>query len=229
LYVVSGSFTTEAERRARQAALNANPPNPGSILVKDKAETWEVIHPKLDTFEASADGLNIKKMIAAGSGTPLHFLAEPESSTRTTAEAAGGPTFRHYQQRQEFFFWMLQTILKAVVARRKMVDNNISLKAETTINGSDISGRDNASLATAATTIHAAFAQLRDKNLIDDAELLRVVYKFAAETVNPQEMIERARANPTSNREDKPDIPTPAPYTPPVKLDPITGEPKDDF
>jgi hypothetical protein len=28
-------------------------------------------------------------MIAAGAGIPMHFLAEPEGATRTTAEAAG--------------------------------------------------------------------------------------------------------------------------------------------
>ena len=86
---MSAKFSNKAEKLARQAELSANPPSPGSILVTDDSETWTVINPTLASFEASEDGLALKKMIAAGSGNPLHFLAEPESATRTTAESVG--------------------------------------------------------------------------------------------------------------------------------------------
>ncbi len=66
-----------------------------------------MLNPELESGDAATDGLALKKMIAAGAGVPLHFLAEPESATRTTAEAAGGPTFRRFEQRQQFFLWML--------------------------------------------------------------------------------------------------------------------------
>ena len=92
LFVVQAKFASEAQRKARQTALNANPPKPGSILVADENETWKALSPRLESGDAEKDGLAIKKMIAAGAGIPLHFLAEPESATRTTAEAAGGPT-----------------------------------------------------------------------------------------------------------------------------------------
>ncbi|MEP7358603.1 MAG: hypothetical protein ABI847_15245, partial [Anaerolineales bacterium] len=121
MYVVRGVFTSREDRLARQAELNANPPNPGSILVTDaQTEAWGVLHPQLDSFEAGEDGLALKKMLAAGSGNPMHFLAEPESSTRTTAEAAGGPTFRHYEQRQQFFLWLLADVARVCVARRNL-------------------------------------------------------------------------------------------------------------
>ena len=96
LYVVSGSFISEDARKARQAQLAANPPSPGSILVTDSSETWSVITPKLEALDANQDGLTLKKLIAAGVGIPMHFLAEPEGSTRTTADSAGGPTFRRF-------------------------------------------------------------------------------------------------------------------------------------
>ena len=95
----------------------------------------------------------MKKMIAAGSGIPLHFLAEPEGSTRTTAEAAGGPTYRHFEQRQRFFLWLLTDLLKVVVYRRSLVDAHVSRRAEVTLNGADISARDNVSLSLAAGNI----------------------------------------------------------------------------
>src|SRR5512137_390683 len=52
MYLVQGNYTSAAERLARQAELNANPPNPGSILVADKSETWTVINPQLHSTEA---------------------------------------------------------------------------------------------------------------------------------------------------------------------------------
>ena len=62
--------------------------------------------------------------------------------------------------------------------------------------GGDISGRDNAALALAATQIVSAFAVIRDRGLIDDAELLRLAYRFAGELVDVEEMLERGKAAP---------------------------------
>ncbi len=102
IYRVKAAFTSETARRTRQLELAANPPSPGSILVTDESEDWSVISPKLEALDAQTDGLALKKMIAAGAGVPMHFLAEPESATRTTAEAAGSPTHRKFEQRQRF-------------------------------------------------------------------------------------------------------------------------------
>jgi hypothetical protein len=187
LYAVKARFSSEAERLARQAALNANPPTPGSILVTDESETWDVISPKLDSVEANTDGLALKKMIASGAGLPLHFLAEPESATRTTAEAAGGPTYRHFEQRQEYFLWLLGDLLRAVLRRRALVNRHIPQDPEFILRGADISARDNTTLASAASTAAEAFTPLRDRGLIDDAELLRLVYRFAGETTSRKE------------------------------------------
>jgi len=112
LYNVKSKFSSEAERLSRQAQLNSVPPSPGSILVTDENETWSVIQPTLASADANEDGLSLKKMIAAGTGLPLHFLAEPESATRTTAEAAGGPTFRRFEQRQRYFMWLSMTFFR---------------------------------------------------------------------------------------------------------------------
>jgi hypothetical protein len=193
LYVVRSRFSSEAERIARQRSLNANPPGPGSILVADESESWEVISPKLESADANTDGLALKKMLAAGAGVPLHFLAEPESSTRTTAEAAGGPTYRHYEQRQQFFTWMVRDLLRAVVNRRALVDRRVSRKAEVQVFGADISARDNVSLGSAAQSALAVFAALRDRKLIDDSELLRVVYRFAGEAGDIEALLKRGK------------------------------------
>jgi hypothetical protein len=225
IFWVKARFGSQAERMARQAELNANPPSPGSILVTDETEEWAVMSPKLESHEASEDGLAIKKMIAAGSANPLHFLAEPESATRTTAESAGGPTFRHYEQRQLYFKWMLHDLATVIVRRRKMVDRLISADAELIVTGTDISARDNAALATAASVIVASMTTMRDRGLIDDDELLRIVYRFAGEVVDLEELLKRGKAAPPPKVPPKPA--GEASRTPDqVKIDPDTAEPE---
>jgi len=230
LYIVRARFTSDAERRARQSALNTSPPSPGSILVTDENENWDTLHPRLESDEAGQDGLAIKKMLAAGAGIPLHFLAEPEGATRTTAEAAGGPTYRHFEQRQRFFLWLLGDVLQAVVNRRSMLDHRVSRRAEIRLHGADISARDNIALAMAAGNISPALYTLRDRGLIDDAELLRLVYRFCGESVNVEEMLARGRQAPVSRQAEPEGSAQPAaPRSQPLKVDPASGEMKGGF
>ena len=193
LFVVKGRFLSEAQRIQRQSQLNSSPPAPGSILVTTDSEEWTTLSPNLEAPDAAADGLSLKKMIAAGAGLPLHFLAEPESATRTTAEAAGGPTYRYFEQRQLFFLWLIEDVLRVVLRRRAFFDRLIKSECELTVSGADISARDNDALAAASAKILATLITLRDRSLIDDAELLRLVYRFAGEPVNIQEMLERGQ------------------------------------
>ena len=193
LFVVKARFASEAERLARQTQLAANPPQPGSILVSDESETWEVLSPKLESSDAATDGLGLKKMIAAGAGVPLHFLAEPESSTRTTAESAGGPTYRHFEQRQNYFIWIVQDLLKIVVARRAQVDRRITKRAVIDARGADISARDNVALSMAGQNIINMLGDLRDRLLITDEEYLRLAYRFAGEIVDVEDMLAAAK------------------------------------
>ncbi len=181
LYVVKGRYQNESERLSRQRVLNAQPPTPGSILVTGEGEEWDVLHPKLESQESGLDGLAMKKMLAAGAGLPLHFLAEPESATRTTAEAAGGPTYRHYEQRQQYFSWLLKDMLGVVLRRAACFDASLNTDAEILVRGADISARDNLALAQSAGEIIPVLNTLRDRNLIDDSELLRLAYRFCGE------------------------------------------------
>ena len=203
LYVVKGKYISEAERIARQNSLNTSRPNPGSILVCDESETWEILSPKLESHEAGEDGLSLKKMIAAGAGIPMHFLAEPEGSTRTTAEASGGPTFRHFEQRQEYLLWMITDILKIVVKRKAQFTSRVNPDIEIVVRGTDISARDNVALALASNNIYNTAVGLRNKALIDDSEFLRLVYRFAGEAVDVEDMLVRgAKAGPPAWLED---------------------------
>jgi hypothetical protein len=162
--------------------------------VADENETWSAIHPRLESADAEKDGLAIKKMIAAGAGVPMHFLAEPEGSTRTTAEAAGGPTYRRMEQRQQFFLWVMQDLLTIALARRAKVDKKINAAAELSVTGADISSRDNSSLSQAAYYMITVLDDMRDRKLISNDEFLRLIYRFFGETIDAAEMLQKAAA-----------------------------------
>ena len=181
MYVVRGQFVNETAKKNRQKELNAKPPQPGSILVTDPSEDWGILSANLDSFDASVDGMAIKKMIASGVGFPLHYLAEPEGSTQTTAEAAGTPTFRTLEEDQDELFDMLIDMAKIAVQVKARSDKTIKPNAVITITGPDITERDNATLALALGRAYPNLADLFDRDGIDEKEFLRLVYKTFAE------------------------------------------------
>jgi len=183
MYVVRGAYSSEAERATREKTLKANPPQSGSLLVlnSNNGEEWGILSAQLDAFDASMDGTAIKKMIAGGIGFPMHWLAEPEGSTRTTAEAAGTPTFRTLEETQDDFFEMIVEMARVALEVRSKIDKSVDAKAEIEVGGPDITERDNATLALALGRAYPQLADLFDREGIDDKEFLRLVYKMFAE------------------------------------------------
>lgn len=196
MYVLSGNFVSEAERKAREITANMNKPTPGSILVTNQNEKWEIIAAQLDSADASIDGLAMKKTLAAGAGIPLHYLAEPESSTRTTAEAAGTPTFRGLERTQKQFLDMLQDIAEIAIAYKKQFDRRINVNAEVEIVCPDITERDNATLSLGASRIYTPLADLFDRELIDSQEMLRLFYRMSGETLDESKPIPPGKKKP---------------------------------
>jgi hypothetical protein len=223
VYQVKGSYSSESVRKERQAYLTANPPTPGSILVTDASETWSVISPKLEALDAQTDGMAIKKMIAAGAGLPMHFLAEPESSTRTTAEAAGGPTFRRFEQRQNFFSWLLSDLISVVLNRLSQVNSSINPPVNVELKGPDISARDNVSSSISLSNSLTPLQTLYDMGLISKRELLRFAYRLAGEPADVDKLIADGSGVDRRSEINSPPKSYPFPKDP---IDTTTGEPK---
>lgn len=183
MYVIRGAYSSETERKTRETQIRANPPKPGDVLVLNTSngEEWGILSANLDAFDASVDGLAIKKMIADGIGHPLHWHAEPESSTTTTAEAAGTPTFRTLEETQNDFFEMIRDMARVALEVAAAHNQKVNPKANIQIGGPDITERDNATLALALGRAYPQLADLFDREGIDDEEFLRLVYKMFAE------------------------------------------------
>jgi hypothetical protein len=175
-------WKTPEEKENYAAKLRASPPKPGSINLIEPGEDWGIIAPQLSSFEAEIDGLALKKMIAVGVGMPLHFLAEPESSTKSTAEAAGTPTYKRFESRQIFLTNAVKRVMETAYAIRRLYDSTLPRELKVKVLSPDISERDNAGLAVAASTIGATWKNLYEQGLIDEQEYMRVVYQFAGQT-----------------------------------------------
>jgi hypothetical protein len=180
MYVVRGAYASEAERSSREKQLQANPPKPGSVLVMNanNGEEWGILGANLDSFDASMDGTALKKMIMDGIGHPMHWHAEPEGATQTTAEAAGTPTFRTLEEMQNDFFEMIIDMATIACEIKGIKPGTISIE------GPDITERDNATLALALGRAYPQLADLFDRDGIDAKEFLRIVYKMFAEVWN---------------------------------------------
>ncbi len=179
-------WDSEAAKLAKTRELQTNPPLPGSWLLLDQDDTVEMPAPNLDSGDAEKDGLALKKMIAIGAGVPTHYLAEPESSTRTTAEAAGTPTFRGLEQTQTYFLDILTELAVIAVQHRKKLDRRVDSNSNIEAVGPDITERDNSVLALAVSRIYPAFSELFDRGGIDEKEFIRIVYRMAGESQPPE-------------------------------------------
>jgi hypothetical protein len=89
--------------------------------------------------------------------------------------------------------WLLGDVMEVVINRRAMVDGSIDAEQDILLTGTDISARDNGTLAQAAGLMVTALTNLRDRQVIDDAELLRMIYKFSGEDIEVEAMLARGR------------------------------------
>jgi len=175
MYVLRGKFKGATERLEREREIRKNPPSSGSVLVTDESESWGILSANLDSFDANVDGLAIKKMIAAGAGFPLHFLSEPESGTRTTAVAAGTPTFRKLSARQIVIKQIITNVLTIAASLKENGDAEIIVRMD------DITQRDNAATALAIARSVPSLGDLFDREIIESDEFIRLVYRLAGE------------------------------------------------
>ena len=181
-FVLQKNFQSQAEKesyvRSFAAAL---PKKSGGVLALSTDEVLGVINPQLASFEAETDAVMIKRMISTGSGLPMHYLSEPESATRTTAEAAGTPTFKRFKRRQQFLVHAVYNILQVALEVRRTHDSRIPRRPVIKVIVPDITERDNATLGMAVQRVTAAFIPLYNAKKITARELIRLVYKFLAE------------------------------------------------
>ena len=138
VYVVREPGMNEPLRKAREQQLNQRRPKPGTIVVACEDEEWQALQPNFDSSDANLDGLALKKMIAAGAGIPVSFLAEPGSSSRAESGGMEDSACRNFRQRQQQLLWMTETVLRQVLLRGARVRRELDRDAVIHVYGDDI-------------------------------------------------------------------------------------------
>ena len=183
------------------------PPEPGSIIVHDDAETWNAVSPKIEAWDAKEDGKAIRLMVAAGAGVPLHFLSEGESATRATAAEMGDPTYRHYYRRQLAFGALLKDLLTVVVRRAvargrgRPVDVGAihRLPLHLSVKFPDITKSDNQQMAQSALLIVQALDLMAQHGWVDDETAVSLALRFAGEFMDVDTVLGRIRERGSAN------------------------------
>ena len=150
----------------------SRPPESGSVIVTNEAETWTAVQPMIDAQSVEPDGRAIRMMLAAGAGIPLHFLSEPEGANRAVAAEMAGPTLRHFENRQ--------TILGAILVdlARRAADLSGRFPGRTAKISAifeDLTTTDNLKVASAAASMVNALAIARDRNWLNDTQAKAVL------------------------------------------------------
>ncbi len=184
-----------------------NPPEAGSIVVKDDSERWEVANPNLQGGDANYDMKSVRGMIDAGSGYPPHWRGEAGDANLATAQAMQGPTERHLLRRQDYFGYILQDILFHAYQRHAQVTaaralSTTDYKKLFTLVLPDVSRWDNEALARSAQALAAALSsvsgELGGKSPKFVRYILESVARFTGKPLDDEDLdtiLEEARAN----------------------------------
>ncbi len=209
-HVAVDGATDLADAKARYA----KPPADGTVVVSSAAETHKVMQPMIQADNGKSDGYALKMQIAVGGNVPIHWLSEPgEGSSEATSSNMNDTSYRHYETRQGFVKRRISHLCNWAYARavqvgavRKFADPGI------TISVSDISRSDNAQLAASARELAEGFAVMIEKGLDRDRRLVQMIYRFAGEDLDQEEIAEivsraerRAQKEPAAPAKAPPD------------------------
>jgi hypothetical protein len=185
-------FVTVPPGRVQQKAEQyAEPPEPGSIVIHDEGERWEMRAPALGGVDAQHDLRALRQAISAGAGQPPHWHGDGGDINRAVATAMQDPAIRRLRRRQRHLQYVVIDLCATAYGRayeigraRRMPD-----RAAIRVELPDISREDNESLALAAERLTGAFAGLlaalpgRSPTLV--GKVLPLVFKFAGEPLEP--------------------------------------------
>ena len=184
--------TVPTNRIKEKMAQYRNPPEAGSIIIKDDSETWVAVTPNLQSSDAQHDLKAVRGMIDAGSGFPPHWRGEPQDANLATATAMQAPTEKHLARRQKYFIFILQDIVYYAYLRQVQAGlaaplpqgTTVDYKSLFTVQAPAISRTDNEALSNAAANMSKVMFTLLDKfpssNILNRL-MLQLIFKFSGE------------------------------------------------
>ena len=173
-------------------------PEPGSDIVKDEGEEWDMKTPNLRGRDATADLKAVRNMIDAGAGFPPHWRGEGGDVNLATALSMQEPSERHLKRRQDYFVFILMDITLTAYQRAHAINPVRWPKLDTTVHKQlfkpilqDITKADNKLLSESASALATAFTQYSSINPPNNALnklFLKLILKFAGEEQTEEQL-----------------------------------------
>lgn len=183
--------TVPTGRVNAKAEQYSAPPEPGSIVVHDEGERWDMVAPNLRGLDAQHDLRALRQAISAGSGQPPHWHGDGGDVNRAVAAAMQDPALRRLRRRQRHLQYVVADLCHTAYGRAYEVGlaRRRPERAAIRVALPDISREDNESLALAAERLTGAFAQLVAAlpgwSPTLAGQMLPLIFKFAGEPVSP--------------------------------------------
>lgn len=170
------------------------PPEPGSVIVHNDAESWAAVKPEISANDAFQDGRAIKLMVAVGATIPEHYLSDGDNNNRATATQMGLPTFLKFMRRQQIVKNVLRTILDRVLREAQRV-GKLSAHVDVTkaydIIFPTFDHEDNQELGTAISYLMQGMSAAKTAGWISDETAMKVLFQFCGLEIDINE--EKAR------------------------------------
>lgn len=135
---------------------------PGTVIVKDDGEVWEMLTPSLRGTDARHDIAAVRTMSRAGTGFPPQWMGEAGVSSLAEAKAMQAPAERHLKRRQNYLVYTLSDLV--YIAYHRQPDHQklptTDFTKLFTPNLPDVSRIDNHELAQAARQLSLAYRDL---------------------------------------------------------------------
>jgi hypothetical protein len=176
-----------ADKKAidRKKMEYAYPPEPGSVIIHNEAETWSAVKPEINANDAAEDGRAIKLMIAVGAQLPEHYLSDGSNGTRATAAEMSLPTLLKFQRRQLVMRALLRSILDRVLLEARKANrlpSHCDLHYELLFPEIDIA--DHQTIASATQLLVTALSTAKQQGWISDETAMRLLFQFADEEID---------------------------------------------
>jgi hypothetical protein len=164
------------------------PPEPGSVIIHNEAETWTAVQPNISANDAYQDGRAIKLMVAVGATLPEHYLSDGTSSTRATAAEMGLPTLLRFQRRQKVMRNMLTCILDRVILEAKKA-GRIGPRVDTSydILFPEIDSSDNQALSQGVYYLMQGLVAAKQQGWVSDETAMQLLFQCLNEEIDVHE------------------------------------------
>ncbi len=170
------------------------PPEPGSVVIHNEAETWTPVNPGINSADAADDGRQIKLMVAVGALLPEHYLSDGSTATRATAAEMGLPTLLKFQMRQKVMKQALRIILNRVLEEAKKVGKLPGAFDPNTAYDlifPEMDMADNQAVSQAVNYMVGALVSAKAQGWISDETAMKLMFKVLNEEIDVHQEMEK--------------------------------------